>query len=122
MRGKQITQTSAQTKFGCTANIAARIAIGYDIARIAGNNGIARIATVAPDTDTVDQSLETGEQVSRLRVLVAGTAWINACHVARVRKTLYTQHEGEYQGSHQNFDFHWVISPFRFAGLSKEKP
>jgi hypothetical protein len=118
LRGKQTTQTSAQTYFGCAANIVARIA-GDFIARIASNNGIARIATV--DSNTVDQSFKTGEQVSS-RVIVAGTARVNAGHITRIRKTLYTHQKGDHEGSHQNSDFHWVISPFRFAGLSEEKP
>jgi len=120
VRGKQVAQTSAQVELGSASHIA-RIAISDFITRIAGDDCVTRIAGTR--TNSVDQFLETGEEVALHDAPVARCTRINTCRIARTRrKTLHTHHEGSNESSHQNSDFHGVISPFRFVGPSDEEP
>jgi hypothetical protein len=115
LRSEQVSQASAHLEPRSVANDVARIAIDDDIARIASDNCIARITVV--ELDTADQSLETGKQSTFHDATIACSARVDASRIAGAHcKTLNTHHEGDSEGSHQNSDFHWVISPFCFAG------
>jgi hypothetical protein len=96
--GKQTTQTSTQTDFGYAANFVAGITKRGFIAWIAGNDWFARIAVI--DTNSIDQFLKTGKQVTLYNTRVTRATRGNTCRVTRTRKALDTQHEGDREGRH----------------------
>jgi thioester reductase-like protein len=92
-RGKQVTQTSAQTEAGCVASdFTARIAIGNDIAWVAGDHCVARIAVSSSGAESVDQSLEPGEQVALYSTPVTGSTRVNTRRVARTHRKALSPH------------------------------
>jgi hypothetical protein len=122
VRGKQTTQASTEVDARSATDIAARVAIGNNVAWVASNNGLAGLA--ATKMRSVDQFFETGKQIASFFFNDTATTEIYTRRVARkwTRKTLNTQQQGDNEGRHQYSDFHGVISPFRYVCSSHEEP